>query len=277
MKVIDNYRGLVIGLEQINLDDFPALKVLGCNATGLDHIDLEECKRRSIKIISLNDFPYFKTLITSTAEHTIGLLIALMRNYKIALNAPYKDREEYIGHKLNGKTLGIIGYGRIGKQVEKMAKGFGMEVLIDDVKFTNYSLGNKLIKLFEVMGLVKKELFMSNLEVLISKSDIVSLHIPLEGNEGFFTREMLSNMKSTAFLINTSRDGIIEKGALKWALENKIIAGAAVDFIDDSELVEYAKTHDNLILTNHISGATIEDMSLTENFIIKQVENYVVK
>ena len=85
---------------------------------------------------------------------------------------------------------------------------------------------------------------------------------------------MFSQMKSTAYLINTSRGGVIEKGALLWALENGIIKGAAVDFVDDPQLLQYAKIHSNLILTPHLGGATFEDMSRTEEFIINKVLNY---
>ena len=86
---------------------------------------------------------------------------------------------------------------------------------------------------------------------------------------------MFKQMKPTAYLINTSRSGIIERGALKYALENNIIAGAAVDFVDDPELIEYADKHTNLILTNHLGGATVEDMEATEQFIENKVREYI--
>lgn len=251
MKVLSE----IIGLTNVDkewLDQRPVLRVLGVNTTGLDHIDLDECKKRGIKVISLKGSDLFLSTITSTAEHTIGLIIALLRNYKTALNAPYKDREEYKGHTLSGKTICLIGgRGRIGKQVRKVCEALGMKVRIHDQEPID------------------------NLLQDLQNSDIVTIHIPLDGNTGFFTKEMLNYMKPTAILINTSRDKVIEQGALLWALENKIIAGASVDFIDDKRLVEYAKEHNNLILTPHLGGCTFEDREKTYNFIKKLVENYI--
>jgi D-3-phosphoglycerate dehydrogenase len=252
MKILENGKGIVVGLEYFNPDDYKDLEVVGCNMTSVEHLPWEQLKKRGIKVISLKDYPTFLNTITSTAEHTIGLIIALLRNYKIALSAPYKEREIYIGHRLNEKILGIIGLGRIGRQVREIAKSFGIKVLTYD----KYESKDILFDLLKV-------------------SDIVSIHITLEGNEGFFTKEMLSKMKSNACIINTSRGKIIEKGALIWALKNKIISNGAIDFCDDEEMVEYSKSHNNLILTNHLGGATYEDMQQTENFIIKQVTNYL--
>ena len=245
MKIL-NDKAIVIGLEKINLNDFPKLEVLGVNTTGLDHLPWKEIHKRNIKVISLKGETEFLKDITSTAEHTIGLMIALSRGYHKALNT----NERTIGHTLSGKTLGIVGYGRIGKQVKKIAKALGMKVITCEKNF-------------------------KKLEKLLKKSDIVSIHIPLEENEGFFTRIMFQKMKPSAYLINTSRDKVIEEGALIWALENDIIAGAGIDFIDDEKLVNYSKLHDDLILTNHIGGATIEDRKKTKDFIIKKVLNYL--
>lgn len=259
MRVLHGGQAVILGLEKLSLDDFPDLKVVGCNCTGTDHLPVEEMERRGIKLISLKGETGFLQTITSTAEHTIFLIGALLRNYKTALNGPYKDRGAYRGHVLRDKTLGIIGFGRVGKQVASIAEGFGVEFLSCDKEVPLDVVSTK----FSFLG------------DLLRLSDIVSIHIPLPGNEGFFTREMFKQMKPASYLINTSRDGVIEKGALLWALENKIIAGAAVDFVDDEELVHYARDHDNLILTNHIGGCTEEDMERTEEFIERKVEEYM--
>ena len=251
-----------MGLEKIDLNDYPKVEVLGVNCTGLGHLPWKQIKERGIKVISLGingsrsrEDEAFMDTITSTAEHTIGLILALSRNYKTALNEPYKDREEYKGHTLAGKELGIIGYGRVGRQVAMRVRSFGMILCRTD---TSDNLDNS----FE-------------LKDLLEQGDIITLHIPLVGNEGFFTKEMFKLMKPTSYLINTSRDKIIEKGALVWALENKLIAGAAVDFIDDPELVHYARDHNNLILTPHLGGATIEDMAKTEEYIAEKIKQYI--
>lgn len=255
MKILYEGRALLVGLEKVDISQYPKLRVIGCNCTGLDHLPWDEINKRKIGVVSLKGTPFLKQ-ITSTAEHTFGLMIALLRNYNRSLNAIYADREEFKGHTLSGKTLGIIGgLGRIGKQMAKRARAFEMNVLSAD-------------KVLEADA---------ELEHLLWKSDIVTIHIPLEGNEGFFTYKMIEKMKSTAYLINTSRDGVIERGALVKALENGMIKGAAIDFVDDPELIEYSRHNNNLILTPHQGGCTFEDMQATEDFILKQINNYMTK
>lgn len=265
MKILHEGKAIIIGDEILNLEAFPDLKVIGVPMTGLDHLPVEEIRNRGIKIISLRDFPHFLRFISSTSEHTFGLIIALLRHYKTALREPYLDRETYKGHTLAGKTLGIIGYGRIGKQMKEIAQGFRMNVLTHDLdnehRFTWYG-GWKLPD-------------KSNLEQLLRKSDIVSVHIPLDGNEEYFTEAMFGFMKSSALFINTSRNKIVQKGALLEALENSKIAGAAMDFIDDEALRGYASSHDNLLLTNHIGGVTFEDRERTDKCIQDAVENFI--
>ena len=254
MKILSP-QAIVVGLETVNLDDFPDLKVIGCNMTGTEHLPWDEINKRGIKVVSLKEYPKFLKEITSTAEHTIGLIISILRNYRIALNPPYQDREIYKGFVMRDKKLGLIGgRGRIGKQVKKMAEGLGMKVQTHDENDSR-----------------------KYLNFLLQDSDIVSIHIPLPGNEGFFTKEMFGLMKPTAYLLNTSRNGVIEEGALLWALQNGIIKGAGIDFIDDEDLVEYNRTQNNLILTNHIGGITHEDRKKTEDFIINEVTKWLSK
>ena len=253
MKMISE-KAIIVGFEDFELPE--GVKVIGCNATSTEHLD--KYRKMGIKVIDLKGETAFLNTITSTAEHTIGLMIALMRNYKTALNEPYKDREEYKGHTLSGKTLGIIGYGRIGKMVDTIAKALGMEVI-------TYDRYEGLAHTF----------FVGDLDGLLANSDIITLHIPLATNEGFFTKEMFAKMKPSSCIVNTSRGKIIENGALLEALKNKTISGAAVDFIEDKGLVEYARNHDNLILTNHLGGCTFGDMQRTEDFITNLVNNYL--
>lgn len=253
MKILFNGRAIIVGLEEVKLDDFPDLKIIGCNMTSCEHLPLEEMKKQGIKLISLKDYPAFMSTIFSTAEHTMGLILALMRNYKTALNYPYKERDFYKGHILVGKTILLVGgNGRVGRQVRDRAKAFGMKVLIYEKNEPIENLCNDL-----------------------SKADIISLHIPLENNYNFFTKAYFEIMKPSACIVNTSRDKVIQKGALVWALENKIISGAAVDFCEDEELVEWSKTHNNLILTPHIGGNTHEDRQKTEDFITNQCLLYL--
>ncbi len=264
MKILHEGKAIIIGDEKLELKKFPDLQVIGCPMTGTDHLPIDEINERGIKLITLREFPYFLKSISSTSEHTFGLIIALLRNYKAALREPYLDRETYKGYTLSGKTLGIIGLGRVGKQMKKIAQGFNMNVL-------TYDLQDR----YEYDWFGREKGPSNNLEQLLRNSDIVSIHIPLVGNEGFFTERMFGFMKSSAQLINTSRTKVIEKGALLSALKNKIIAGAALDFIDDEELREYALIESNLLLTNHIGGVTFEDRERTEECILQAVETFI--
>lgn len=274
MKVLHNGQALIVGTEAFDLNDYPDLRVVGCPMTSIEHLPTSTFKgsnipgvvnvyERAIKVISLasprdKETEEFLSTVTSTAEHTIGLIIALLRNYKTALNGPYKDREEYKGHTLSGKTAGIIGDGRIGKQVALALHHVGMDTFACSKEGATETLPTARWQLH-----------------LALRGDVITLHIPLSGNEGFFTKEMFKQMRPESYFVNTSRSGVVEKGALLWALENGIIAGAAVDFIDDPELVAYAQDHPNLILTNHLGGCTFEDQQKTEDFIIKKVTKYL--
>ena len=230
------------------LDAHPGLTVIGSNTTGEDHLDRAECDRRGVEVITLRGETSFLESVTSTAEHSWGLVLALARSYKRTLHG-----EHHVGMKLAGKTLGIVGNGRIGKMVARMAEAFGMDVLVYD----------------------QLDIYKDRIN-LLRKSDFVSVHIPLEGNVDLFTEWTFRWMKPTAYFVNTSRDGIVKKGELRKALEHGVIAGAAVDFIGSADLVEYAKTHDNLILTDHCGGSTREDRALTENFILKKIDAHFV-
>jgi D-3-phosphoglycerate dehydrogenase len=282
MTILHEGQALIITDEQIDsrvLDLYPNLKVIGCSMTGLDHIDLFECRKRGIEVLSLQyagqrdpDVTKLLDNVTSTAEHTIGLIIALLRNYKTALNAPYKHRDEYMGHSLNSKKLLLIGgLGRVGKHVKRMAEGLGMDVYVYDVGFYK----SRLIRFLEWLLQGSDHDPLEELKMVLGGVDVVSIHVPLPGNEGFFTQEMFANMSSHAYFINTARSGVVEDSALIWALETGKIAGAAVDFTDEAELREYASENNNLILTNHIAGVTFEDRHKTSDFIKQKVDTYI--
>lgn len=220
-------------------DLHPTVKILGSPTTGLDHIDLQEAERRGVRVVSLQGEREFLNTVTSTAELTWGLILALHREFKRALfSTAYRQK----GYKLAGKTLGIIGVeGRIGSQVKKIGEAFSMNIL----------------------GVDKG----CNIAELLAKSDVVTVHIPLQGNESFLKQKHFKAMKPSAFFVNTSRTGIMEKGALLTALEEGWIAGAALDFVDDPALSMYNKRYDNLIITNHLGGNTFEDRAATDVFI----------
>ena len=271
---------LVVGLKyQIDkkfLDQTPNLKVVASPATGLNHLDLVEIKSRGIKIISLRGRKDFLRNVPSTAEETFGLMLSLARNIPWAFDDVKNggwDRLNWRGHQLMDKTIGLLGFGRLGRIVARYAKAFDMKVLACDPNVSE--------KFMKSRGVVK-----INMDGLFKRSDIVSLHVLLtDQTQNLIKEKHLRSMKPTAYLINTARAELIEKNALHQALKNNWIAGAGIDVMWDERsdgshlkkdpLWNYAKTHKNLIILPHIGGVTFEAMALTQEFTADLVEKYV--
>jgi D-lactate dehydrogenase len=209
------------------LGHLPELKMVATRSTGFDHIDLNECKRRSIVVSNVPSYGE-----NTVAEHTFGLILSLSRNLCNAcvkrLTGDFSLRG-LTGFDLKGKTLGVVGTGRIGLHVIKIAKGFGMNVLAYDAK------QNELLA--EVLGFAYV-----SLEELLSQSHIVTLHIPYnEHTHHLINRERIRLMKKGAFLINTARGTIVDTEALVEALDSKNIGGAGLDVLEGEELVKEEK------------------------------------
>ncbi len=254
------------------LDKLPNLKIVGTSTTGLNHIDLKEVKRRGIVVLSLRGETKFLSSITPTAEETIGLMIMLARNLPWGFDAVRRgrwDKEKLYGHELNGKTLGILGFGRLGSLVAKMAKPFGMRVIACDPFVPRARMARA--------GVGRVEM-----DELFRKSDIVSVHVLLTAKtEKLVKRRHFRLMKSMAYFINTARGELVDEQALLEALRKKWIAGAALDVLSNEDpqgrhvkrhpLVRYVKRHQNLIIVPHLGGATYESMAKTEEFIAQKI------
>ena len=249
------------------LSEFPRLKYILSATTGLDHIDLEAADERGIRVLSLKGETGFLRTIPATAELTWGLILSLTRNIPAAFNSVKSgewDRDSYKGHDLRGKTLGIIGMGRVGRQVARFGDAFGMRVIGHDKTFPRNA-----------------EMYW-RLDDLLSQADIISVHVPLdESTRGMIGATEFWLMKNGAYFINTSRGEIIDEPALLHALENGPLAGAAVDVMQDERgirnpgLLAYARTHDNLIITPDIGGCTFESMAATEIFVAQKLAEAV--
>lgn len=246
------------------LDNAEKLKVIASMTTGLDHIDLKEAEAHGIKVVSL---PGYST--TAVAEYTIALMLNLAKKIPWAFEHFKKERWEkhkFVGTELNGKTIGIIGFGRIGSKVAKLANSFGMSVLFYDPYLDKNML--KDVKASQV----------SSLDELLAKSDVVTIHTFLSDETNKMIRkEQFSKMKRNAVIVNTSRGMVIDESDLVEALEEGIIAGAALDVFEEEplppshELVNYAREHDNLILTQHIAGSTKESIESAATYIAQRV------
>jgi len=202
----------------------PALRFIATRSTGFDHIDLTSCRRRRIGVSNVPSYGE-----NTVAEHTFALILALSRNIHKAYVKTIKgdfSLEGLQGFDLKGKTIGVVGAGHIGLHVIKMAKGFGMEVLVHDVR--------KNVFLSEVL-----DFRYVTLETLLRRADIVSLHVPyLASTRHLMNRAAFRLMKRGALLINTARGGLIDTEALVQALDEGIVGGAGLDVLEGEELVK---------------------------------------
>lgn len=206
------------------IKSLPNLKLIVTRSTGFDHIDLEACKSREIVVCNV---PYYGE--NTVAEHTFGLILALSRNickaYTRSLRYDFTI-EGLKGFDLKDKTLGVVGAGRIGLHVIRIAKGFGMNVLAFDVNQNNL--------LSEVLGFD----YLS-LEKLLSSSDVITLHVPYNRfTHHLINRDRVKLIKKGALLINTSRGAVVETEALIEALNDGTLAGAGLDVLEGEELIK---------------------------------------
>lgn len=248
--IIKDYDALIVRSEtKVTAEILEAadkLKVIGRAGVGLDNVDLVAATKKGV--VAMNT-PAGNT--TSTAEHTMSLILALSRNIPQAcatMKAGRWDRSKFGGVELYGKTLGIVGLGRIGATVASFAKSFGMKIYAFD-PFLSKEVADKMgVKVVE-------------LETLIKESDYITVHIPKnEETTDLISDQEFAMMKKTVRVINCARGGIINEAALVKALEAKQIAGCALDVFDkeplpaDSPLLKF----DNCITTPHLGASTSE-------------------
>lgn len=248
------------------LEKAPQLKYILTATTGLDHIDSDYFESIGGIIISLRGETEFLGSIPSTAEYTWALLMALLKKIPSAFDDVKKgnwNRDDFKGNNLKGKNFGILGLGRVGKQVANFAEVFQMNVGYFDTDFVKS----------------KFQSFISPNE-LFAWADIISIHIPYNSeNHKFVDGLLLQSCNPNAILINTSRGNVWDENAIAELLEKKKIKGIATDVLQNefdkatiaiNPLVKLAKENNNLIITPHIAGASYESMEMTENFIVEK-------
>lgn len=256
-------------LNKQRINYFPNLKFIASCTTGLDHIDLEYCKAKGIKIISLQGERDFLSDVWATAEHTMALILSLVRKIPFAHNdvcAGNWNREAWQGTELRNKTLGIVGYGRVGRQVAKIAEAFGMHVTYCD----KYVEQKVLYPPWE-----------RDFEALLKNSDIITVHVPLnDETRNMFGAKEFAMMKPTAYFINTSRGAVVDEKALWYALRNKQISGAALDVMcgePDVGIdwpVVLGETN-NCIITPHLAGNSAESREKCQLFIVDKIKQFI--
>lgn len=234
-------------------DAAPSAKIFANYAVGFNNIDVKEAVKRSIVITNTPG-----VLTDTVAEHTVALMLAI--SSRVAEGDRFVRAGKYhgwapmmlLGTDLKGKTLGIVGAGRIGARVVHIAsKGLGMSVIYYDVKRSEELERDYGAKYFETV------------EALLPQADVVSIHVPLlSTTQHLFNAERLSMMKKSAYLVNSSRGPVIDENALVQALKNGTIRGAALDvFEHEPELAPGLSELENVVLNPHTASATEETRS----------------
>ncbi len=262
---------LAVRADEHVLARAPSLKVIATPSTGLDHIDLAGAERRGIEIISLRNDIDFLQNVTATAELAWALLLAVVRRLPYATSAACRGewlRDRLRGRQISGKTLGILGYGRLGRIVADYGKAFRMRVLACDRKRLDPADHVTLV----------------DFPTLLRESDVISVHIHLtDDNRKLLNAAAIAQMKPGAVLINTSRGGIMDEAALLDALDRGHLAGAGTDVIDgewnpdlrDHPMLRYAREHNNLVVTPHIGGVTFESQAMAYEHTAAKLRRWV--
>lgn len=271
LDCIDDYDVLIVRLgfqvDRELLDAAKRLRYVVTATTGLNHIDMDYAAAKGVKILCLRGQVDFLKTVRATAELTVGLAIALIRQIPRAFDSVLDgewNRDLFRGTELYGKTAGIVGMGRLGCIVAEYFKAFGM-----------------VVKGFDPRPDFPHEyaLRATTLHELLSDSDIVSLHVAYnQETHHLLGPNEFGKMKENSILINTSRGGVIDERALLQALQSKQISGAALDVLEDEPniskdqpLLRYAREHSNLLISPHIGGNTYESFIKTEVFMAQSL------
>ncbi|KAA3624577.1 MAG: hypothetical protein DWQ08_10260 [Proteobacteria bacterium] len=258
-------------VDEALLEAMPSLRLVATATTGLDHIDHDACDRRGVSIVSLKGDTAFLSDLPNTAEHAFALLLALYRRlhpaWQDVLSGNWRQAP-FRGRTLRGRSFGIVGYGRLGRIAGRIAEGFGMNTVVWDPN--------------PVFGPEDDVAVADSLEILAASADVLSLHADLnDANVGMIDRVVFERMPEGSVLINTARGQLVDEPDLLAALREGRIAGAGLDVIDreeafsaDSPLLEYARDHDNLILTPHIGGQTVEAVEAADRHILGKIEKW---
>lgn len=221
------------------------LKVIGRAGIGVDNIDLDAASEREIRVVNT---PGATTI--SVAEVTLGAILSLARWIHTAdasVRGGMWDRSSFQGFEIRGKLLGIVGYGRIGREVGKLAQAVGMRILVCDPY---------------IEGSAAQGMTLSPLEGILAKSDFVSLHVPLEDDSrNMMNRERIESMKRGSFLLNFGRGGLVDEEALADALDRGHLAGAALDTYNvepPGATIDRLRAHPRCLLLPHLGARTRE-------------------
>lgn len=260
-KIIGNYEVIITrsstALPKEIIEKGKRLKVIGRAGIGVDNIDIQAATAGKIGVCNA---PMGNSRVT--AEHTIGLLFALLRHIPQAsaeLKKGIWAKQKYIGKQIHGKTLGIVGFGNVGKHVYRIASGIGLKVIVCE-------------PYLRMPKKVKKVTF----EELLATADIITFHVPAT----YLTRKMLNKhtlllCKDGVYLINCSRGAVVDEQAIKEGLKSGKIAGFAVDvFTKEPEVDPQLLSYPNVIATPHIAGSTHESQRQSIQEVVSGIAQY---
>ena len=263
-----NKSKIFIGRELIDASN--KLKVICTASTGTNHIDMKYAYKKGIIVLSLTKEREIINKISSTAEHAFTLTMSSLRNivngYKDVLNGNW-DYERFIGRQMDGLTIGVIGFGRLGSLYADYCIAFGSKVLAYDP-----------YKVISVKGVIQ----VKDLQELLSNSDVISIHVHVTNEtKNMIDQNYLNQMKSTVLIINTSRGEIINEPDLIEFLSNNKSAKIATDVLADeilnrinSPLLMYAGKSNQVIITPHIGGMTVEAQKIAYNHAAIMLDHY---
>jgi|TARA_A100001391_G_scaffold204169_1_gene198804 D-3-phosphoglycerate dehydrogenase len=248
------------------LGDTRTLRVISCAATGSDHIDLQACSERDISVQTLKGETAFLRTVTATAELTWWHILEGMRRASLSARHVFGggwNRDVFVGSQLFGKTLGIVGLGRLGIMVADIGAAFGMKVIASDPD----------------PAITPDHVEMVSTEALFSRADVVTLHADLNPtSKGMVNANLLSRLKAGSILVNTARGDLVREDDLIAALDAGQLAAVGLDVLATegekpqgwprSNLIwQRMQTDDRIRITPHIGGATVESMGAAETFM----------
>ena len=243
----------------------PNLKVIGRAGVGVDNIDLDAATERGIAVLNA---PSGNTV--SAAELTLALMLSVVRRVPSADASVRRgewDRGLFKGVELRGRTLGLVGAGRVGQEVAHRCRAFGMHILVYDPYLTDERA--------EEISLER-----ADLRVVIANADVLSLHVPLtDDTRGMIDQAVISRMKEGAFIVNVSRGQVIDEEALALALSEGKLAGAALDVFKNEPLDENSllRKAPGVVLTPHLGASTLEAQELVASEVSKAVQSALVE
>lgn len=272
-EVLGEYEGLIVRskmkLDEKLLAKGEKLKFIARAGAGVDQIAEDVLKKRKIKLFNAPEGNR-----DAVGEHTVGMLLCLMNKMHLAnleIRKKLWNREANRGYEIMGKTVGLIGYGNMGKAVAKRLSGFGCEVIAYDIRDNiNSDENGKLV--------TKEELY--------ERTDILSLHIPLNDlNRALINEAYLNSFKKNIYLINMARGEVLPFKAIRKTLESGKVIGAALDVLENEKLetltpeqsadFDYLCSCDNVILTPHVGGWTFESYNRINEVLVRKINDYL--